>query len=67
MAWIPIKQRLPDDDVSVLIATADGDVTSGYMDCGTWVDHERRRQIWKTVTHWQDYPAPPAKSIDEKR
>lgn len=60
--WIPVDQKLPDDQTLVLIALNDDDVWTGFRDAGIWryvdampIDAER-------VTHWRSMPAPPLRS-----
>ena len=62
--WHSAKTELPDDEQTVLIALSDGEVWTGFMDAGDWrfVSAELVDQGEGTkVTHWADFPAPPAK------
>jgi len=61
-AWTPVAERLPDDELLVLIAVNDDDVWTGYRLAGIWryvdgfpIENER-------VTHWMRMPAPPTGS-----
>jgi len=61
-AWIPVDERLPDNDLLVLIAVNDDDAWTGYHINGSWrysdgfpIDKER-------VTHWMPMPTPPVAS-----
>lgn len=67
--WIPVTERLPEDETLVLILCKNGAMFVGY--CGKqYVDKERRWHI-KTalnstkllnlgrVTHWMPLPEPP--------
>lgn len=56
--WHPAADDLPDEDISVLIATGDGEVYAGFLDCGNW-RHLTSDRVSETVTHWAHYPAPP--------
>jgi hypothetical protein len=58
-AWTPINERLPDNDLLVLIAVNDDDTWTGYHINGAWryldgfpIEKER-------VTHWMPMPTPP--------
>lgn len=62
MAWIPVADGFPDDELLVLIAVSDDDVWAGYRLANTWryvdgfsIENER-------VTHWMRMPAPPTGS-----
>lgn len=57
-AWIPVSQALPDDDATVLVHMADGEVWTGYLDAGSWrfVSGDR---IESPVLHWRPFPDPP--------
>jgi hypothetical protein len=57
-AWIPVADRLPDDELTVLIALKDSDepVWLGYHDADGWFSADAMPQI---VTHWQPIPEPP--------
>lgn len=59
MSWIPVDERLPDDDITVLVAISNSDepVWLGWHDDAGWcsVDAMPIR-----VTHWQPIPKPPA-------
>ena len=56
---MPVAERLPDDELLVLIAVNDDDAWTGYRLAGIWryvdgfpIENER-------VTHWMRMPAPP--------
>ena len=69
MKWIPVTERLPEDEEVVLILCKNGAMFVGY--CGKqYCDRERRWRV-KTalnstkllnlgrVTHWAELPTPP--------
>lgn len=58
--WIPVTQELPDSDLTVLIACADGNepVWTGYHNGTEWLTVEGSSFI--TVTHWMPLPEPPS-------
>lgn len=58
--WISVADRLPDDDLTVLIALADGEVWTGFMDAGDW-RYVSADLVGIEVTHWMDFPEPPLK------
>jgi hypothetical protein len=57
--WIPVGESLPDDDTVVLVALSDGEVWTGYLDAGTWIDNVAGAPFVEVVTHWQHLPEPP--------
>jgi len=57
--WIPVTEKLPDDDLCVLIALADGEVFAGFMDAGRWRYVVSADLVKQTVTHWAAMPAGP--------
>lgn len=59
MIWIPITDRLPDDDATVLIAMDDGEVWTGYLDAGLWRYVSGEPITFARITHWMDFPEPP--------
>lgn len=57
--WIPVAQKLPDDEITVLIADADSDVNLGFHDGDDgWRDLDGGR-VTVPITHWADLPSPP--------
>lgn len=59
IVWKKVSDELPDDDVTVLIALADGDVFTGFLDAGDW-RYVSADLIDVPVTHWANFPYPPA-------
>ena len=55
--WIPVDDRLPDDDEVVIICTDKNFVYAGELIGDTWfLDNDS----WTaTVTHWMPTPQPP--------
>ena len=55
--WIPVDDRLPDDDEVVIICTDKNFVYAGELIGDTWfLDNDS----WTaTVTHWMPLPKPP--------
>lgn len=58
MKWTRCSDQLPDDDTTVLIAMADGEVWVGYMDEGAWF-YASSDPCGVEVTHWCDLPEHP--------
>lgn len=56
--WIACSESMPDDDTSVLIAMADGEVWVGFHDDGQW-RYASADPCGVAVTHWMDFPDPP--------
>lgn len=56
--WIPVGDQMPDEEITVLVATSTGEVDMAYLDEEKW---------WSTgypfrvtdVTHWADLPLHP--------
>jgi hypothetical protein len=57
--WIKTTERLPDDEMTVLIAMADGEVWTGYMDGDVWRYVSGDPINASAVTHWMDLPPHP--------
>jgi hypothetical protein len=57
--WISVKDGLPDDEITVLIVTADRDVWTGYLEAGHWHFPSGDRVEAHPVTHWMEFPEPP--------
>lgn len=58
MNWTAASERLPDDDLCVLIAMADGEVWTGYHDADGWY-YVSADPVGSEVTHWAQFPKPP--------
>lgn len=56
--WTPTAEALPDDESTVLIATEDGEVWTGYHEADAWF-YVSGDQIGMAVTHWMEFPEPP--------
>ena len=57
--WIPVTERLPDEDVRVLVWLV-ADNPSKYTRIDTDRRHDSRWVRWeKYVTHWMPLPEPP--------
>lgn len=59
-AWISTKDRLPDDEQTVLIALADGEVWTGFHDGDDGWRFVSADKVGSPVTHWMSFPEPPA-------
>ena len=65
--WIPVTERLPEDDEIVLIACKIGKMFVGYHKhlfpgCEVWrilTARDSTKKITYTVTHWMPLPEPP--------
>lgn len=60
--WIPVSERLPEDDSVVLAFMPEGselkpEVREMYFSDGEWMND---RGHWPEVTHWMPMPEPPA-------
>ena len=57
--WIPVHQQLPDDDITVLIADTEHDVTLGFHDGDDGWRYCNGSRVGDPVTHWAEIPAAP--------
>ena len=57
--WTSVEADLPDDEISVLIATNDGDVWIGYKLGDVWFWSEGLLVESGTVQFWADIPPHP--------
>jgi hypothetical protein len=57
--WIPVADRLPDDETLVLLALNDDDVWPGFRTGDTWRYVDAMLITVERVTHWMPMPAPP--------
>ena len=65
--WIPVERELPDDEMTVLVATSTEEVFAAYHVDGTWFYAQRtaiepERELRMPVTHWQPLPEAPMTS-----
>jgi hypothetical protein len=68
ITWIPVAERLPDDDSTALLALSDCYVTFG------WFDNDNGPRWWECesgelahgVTHWADLPAAPVEQTGDE-
>ena len=60
--WIPVTERLPDDDSNVLANLRigeEGRIYPAYYAKGVWWDCIFNTPATKTTTHWMPLPTPP--------
>lgn len=60
--WNACADSLPDDDTTVMLAMADGEVTTGWREDGRWHDIGAWPYEDAQVTHWAHVPAHPGES-----
>lgn len=63
MRWIPVSERLPEDDTTVLVAGG----CAYYQSHNGWftlMGSDAHRRISWVVTHWMPLPKPPEDSSD---
>jgi hypothetical protein len=56
--WVPTREELPDDDMTVLIIT-DGEVWTGFLEGGAW-HYVSGDPVGSKVTYWCEFPEVPA-------
>lgn len=59
IVWVDAGKELPDDEMTVLIAFADGEVWTGFFDAGDW-RYVNADLVEPAVTHWAEFPDPPS-------
>ena len=59
--WIPVTDRLPQDDEDVLVWVNGTHRDMAYRDEGVWYDEEHNHL--KNITHWMPLPAPPKEDV----
>lgn len=59
--WIPVTDRLPQDDEDVLVWVDGTHRDMAYRDEGVWYDEEHNHL--KNITHWMPLPEPPKEDI----
>lgn len=60
--WIPVKDRLPEDDSDVLAYSSIEEESRIYSACysnGVWFDCVFNAPATDTTTHWMPIPQPP--------
>ena len=60
--WIPLTERLPEDDSDVLAYSSIGEESRIYPACysnGVWFDCIFNAPATDTTTHWMPMPQPP--------
>lgn len=57
--WIPVGERLPDDNAEVLFYGHHNCITLGYYHHEKWYFDTGWEFDLGTVTHWQPLPEPP--------
>lgn len=60
--WIPVTERLPEDDSDVLAYSRIGEESRIYPACysnGVWFDCVFNAPATDTTTHWMPLPVPP--------
>jgi hypothetical protein len=72
--WIAVADQLPDDDMTVLIADTENDVTLGFHDGDAGWRYCNAALVGDPVTHWAELPdgpnadmeAPPRKTPNQE-
>jgi hypothetical protein len=57
--WIPVAERLPDDDTLVLVALSYQEVWPCFRDGDVWRYVSAEIVAEDLVTHWMHLPPPP--------
>jgi ParB-like chromosome segregation protein Spo0J len=67
LEWLPVPANLPDADTTVLLALAEGEACTGYLDAETWRDTSGMPLGPSRVTHYMHLPAVPAVTQPEQQ
>jgi hypothetical protein len=60
MSWISVTERLPDDDITVLLVIEGSDeLWFGYHDAGQWRYQNGHQISYAAITHWMHLPELP--------
>lgn len=65
VSWVRVSEAMPDDEITVLLAFADGEVWPGYKDGDTWRDLSAMPVGMERITHWMHMPAGPTAPASE--
>lgn len=67
--WIPVAERLPDSELTVLVAFdgADEPTWLGFHDGHVWHDACTGAEFVDRATHWAEMPAGPATGDTDDR
>jgi hypothetical protein len=58
-SWIPVSERLPEEDVDVLVMTGYGMHVADLDEYGTWNASHGDSWQFPEPTHWMPLPEPP--------
>lgn len=61
--WISVQEKLPENNVPVIVARKGGKVEQGYKGVGDWWHVYGTRT--KAVTHWMPMPTSPDKGSED--
>ena len=67
ITWISVADQLPDDDMTVLIADTENDVTLGFHDGEAGWRYCNAERVGDPVTHWAELPDPPNDKVEARR
>ena len=57
--WIPVSERLPEEDQNVVVHTEDGTHVAAIDEDGVWYPSHGDGWMFPIVSHWMPLPAPP--------
>ena len=60
--WIPVGERLPEEEQDVLVFTNEGTHVAALDEDGVWCPSHGDGWMFPDVTHWMPLPEPPAPS-----
>lgn len=64
-AWIPVDERLPPDNVAVLVNHDSGGVEMAFREGGRWyISHAGVSVPDCSYTHWMPLPPPPGGEVE---
>jgi len=61
ITWIPVTERVPDEDTTVLVCNDRHGVLESWLDMGAWRfgSYDGFKLLGGTVTHWAEMPNGP--------
>jgi hypothetical protein len=62
-SWLDAGTVKPDENISVLVTLADGEIALGYLEAGEWLDSYLNCGFSAPVAYWADVPEVPREVV----